>query len=64
MRALWPHDVAELLGVTPRRAYKIMREAGKVPHALALTKDGIPRPPRGVPASARPFPLAAARGAQ
>lgn len=36
---------------------ELVRAAGKVPHALALTKNGVPRHPRGVPASARPFPL-------
>ena len=31
---------------------------GKVPRALALAADGLtPRHPRGVPSSARPFPL-------
>lgn len=39
------------------RIIEIVRAAGKVPHALALTKDGIPRHPRGVPGSARPFPI-------
>jgi hypothetical protein len=36
---------------------ELVREAGKVPHALALTKDGLPRHPRGVPASSKPFPM-------
>lgn len=39
------------------RVLELVREAGKVPHALALTKEGVPRHPRGVPKWARPFPL-------
>lgn len=36
---------------------EMVRNEGKVPHALALTKDGTPRHPRGIPNSARPFPI-------
>ena len=36
---------------------ELVRSLGKVPHALALTADGTPRHPRGIPLSARPFPL-------
>jgi hypothetical protein len=36
---------------------QMIRGYGKVPHALALTKDGHPHHPRGVPKSARPFPM-------
>lgn len=35
----------------------IIRRAGKVPHALALTQNGTPRHPRGIPLTARPFPM-------
>lgn len=46
-----------LAGERARRVLEIVRSAGKVPHALAVAKDGTPRHPRGLPASARPFPL-------
>lgn len=35
----------------------IVRDCGQVPHVLALTQDGTPRHPRGIPSSARPFPM-------
>jgi hypothetical protein len=47
----------QLAGVRAAPVLSIIRAAGKVPHALALTGDGAPRHPRGVPKSARPFPL-------
>jgi hypothetical protein len=47
----------QLAGVRGPDVLALVREVGKVPHALALTKDGLPRHPRGVPVSARPFPL-------
>jgi hypothetical protein len=46
-----------LAGVRGPRVLELVRQAGKVPHALALTGDGVPRHPRGIPKSARPFPL-------
>lgn len=46
-----------LAGERGARVLEIVRGAGKVPHALALTQDGTPRHPRGVPSSARPFPI-------
>jgi hypothetical protein len=46
-----------LAGERGSHVLELVREAGKVPHALALTKEGIPRHPRGLSASARPFPL-------
>lgn len=46
-----------LAGERSTRVLELVLAAGKVPHALALTKDGLPRHPRGVPGSARPFPL-------
>lgn len=46
-----------LAGERGHRVLYLVRLAGKVPHALALTKDGTPRHPRGVPASARPFAI-------
>ena len=46
-----------LAGSRGPRVLELIRSVGKVPHALALAKDGTPRHPRGVPASARPFPL-------
>ncbi len=48
-----------LAGERAPRVLDLVRQAGKVPHALALTADGTPRHPRGVPASARPFPMEA-----
>ena|GEM_PF-6211855 len=45
-----------LAGTRAQRVLEIVHAAGKVPHALALTADGTPRHPRGVPSSARPFP--------
>lgn len=48
-----------LAGERAQRVLELVRKAGKVPHALALTKDGVPRHPRGVPASARPFRMEA-----
>lgn len=46
-----------LAGERGSRVPYLVRLAGKIPHALALTKNGVPRHPRGVPASARPFPF-------
>jgi hypothetical protein len=46
-----------LAGERGRVATKLVREVGKVPHALALTASGIPRHPRGVPKTAMPFPM-------
>jgi hypothetical protein len=46
-----------LAGVRGSRVLELVRQAGKVPHALALANDGTPRHPRGIPKSARPFPL-------
>src|SRR5690606_25577253 len=51
-----------LAGTRAPRVLELVRSAGKVPHALALAKDGTPRHPRGIPASARPFPLEVAGG--
>lgn len=42
------------------RILEIVRAARMVPHALALTADGTPRHPRGMPSSARPFPMRSA----
>lgn len=39
------------------RAFRVVVDSGKVPHALALTKSGEPRHPRGIPKTARPFPM-------
>lgn len=36
---------------------RIIRKAGAMPHALALTREGLPHHPRGVPRNAKPFPL-------
>lgn len=47
-----------------QRVLELVHAAGKVPQALALTKDGVPRHPRGVPASARPFPFEQGREAR
>lgn len=51
-----------LAGTRAPRVLELVRSAGKVPHALALAKDGTPRHPRGIPASARPFPMEVADG--
>jgi hypothetical protein len=51
----WGH----LAGERAAPVIELIRAAGKVPHALALTGDGTPRHPRGVPKSARPFPMEA-----
>lgn len=51
-----------LAGTRAPRVLELIRQAGKVPHALALTQDGTPRHPRGVPKSARPFPLQHEKG--
>ena len=49
-----------LAGERGPRVLELVRAAGKVPHALALCNDGkTPRHPRGIPSSARPFPLEA-----
>lgn len=49
----WGH----LAGERGPRVLDLVRAAGKLPHALALTADGTPRHPRGLSASVRPFPL-------
>lgn len=36
---------------------QIVRDCRQIPHALALTKDGHPRHPRGIPKIARPLPM-------
>lgn len=46
-----------LAGERAPRVLDLVRQAGKTPHALGITADGHPRHPRGVPKSARPFPL-------
>lgn len=48
-----------LAGPRGARVLEIVRSVGKVPHALALANDGTPRHPRGIPSSAKPFPLVA-----
>jgi hypothetical protein len=50
----WGNLAGDLL---EKSVLKIVRDCFRVPHALALTKDGHPRHPRGVPARARPFPM-------
>lgn len=50
----WGHLPGKTLSDTTLAHIRLF---GKVPHALALAKNGTPRHPRGVPGSARPFQI-------